>query len=37
LLSLSVGIKYLRVVDHRLVSEGYEVVTMNVEEAMHDA
>lgn len=34
LLAFSVGVKYLRVVDHRLVSEEYEVVTMKVGEAV---
>jgi molybdopterin-containing oxidoreductase family membrane subunit len=37
LLSVSVGVKYLRVVDHRLVSEEYEVVRVNVGESVSNA
>jgi hypothetical protein len=34
LLAFSIGVKYLRVVDHRLVSEELEVVTVNIGEAV---
>jgi Ni/Fe-hydrogenase subunit HybB-like protein len=34
LLSVSVGVKYLRVVDHRLMSEEYETVTVNLRETV---
>ncbi|MCL4268983.1 MAG: polysulfide reductase NrfD [Anaerolineales bacterium] len=37
LLAFSVGVKYLRVVDHRITSEEHEVVTVKVGEAVHNA
>ncbi len=37
LLAFSIGVKYLRVVDHRLISSEHEVVTMPVGDAVHNA
>jgi len=35
LLAFSLGVKYLRVVDHRLTSEEYETVQVKAGEAVH--